>query len=196
MFYKCVRAVVGFLVRILFGFKVTGRENIPEGGFLVCANHSSYLDPVFLAMALDTRVPVRFMAKSNLFKIPLLGWFIKKLGAFPVNRNTADLAAVKTSLRVLKDGQRLIIFPEGTRFNPGVSKGGAAMLALRSGCTVLPVYIAPGKRIFKRIEGVIGKPFVPALEVEDAKNADYQEVSDEIMRRIFALAPPPKRSRT
>lgn len=196
MFYKRVRAVVGFLLRILFGYSVEGRENIPEGGFMVCANHSSYLDPAYLALALDTSVPVRFMAKASLFKIPLLGRMFRKLGAFPVHRNSADLTSLKTALRILKEGQRLIIFPEGTRFKPGESKGGAAMLALRSGCRVLPVYIAPGKRIFKRIDGVIGKPFVPASKVEDLKNADYQKVSDEIMRRILALAPPPKRRKT
>ena len=116
----------------------------PDEPVLICANHSSGWDPVLLVCALASDFPLRIMAKEQLFKIPIIGGFIRRMGAFPVDRGNSDIGAVKTAIKSLKDGFSLLIFPEGTRVKEGqhiAPKGGAAMIAIRAGVKMLPVFI-------------------------------------------------------
>ncbi len=101
MLYSLARAVVYFIYILLYRFRVSGRENVPPGGAIVCANHTSLADPVLVALALKTKDRPYFMAKAELFKKPVFGGLIRFLGAFPVERGTSDLGAIKHTLRLL-----------------------------------------------------------------------------------------------
>jgi len=157
MFYKFARAIAWCFMVTVKGMKVIGRENVPKNGpYIVIANHESYLDPVAVGTALPHQV--YFMAKKELFEIPVFGFILKKLGAFPVRRDEVDLTAMKTALKHLKNGDVVGIFPEGTRLKSlGEFHLGAASLALKAGVQVLPVGLI-NVRGFKRCRVVIGKP--------------------------------------
>ena len=174
---------------IYYGVRVIGRENIPEGGCVVCPNHTNYSDPPLAAVGLIGCGRIRIMAKVELFSIKYLGPLITALGAFPVDRGKADITAIKTALKAVKDGCKLLIFPQGTRSaGEDDAKEGAAMLAVKTRAPVLPVYITEntGFRCHKTI--VIGKPFLP-----DSSTKDYAAVSADILHRIYALRDEVKR---
>ena len=111
-------------IRILMGFahpivQVRGLENIPDGPAVICCNHSSFSDAIWVIVCSHQKRIFRTMAKKELFSHRVLGWFITKLGAFPVDREANDIHAVKTALGVLREGDKLLIFPEGTRVREG-----------------------------------------------------------------------------
>ena len=114
-----------------------GLENLPKDQpVLLCANHSSAVDPILLICAMRQDFPLRIMAKKQLMKIPVVGAFLRAIGVFGVDRGNSDIAAVKTSIQSLRDGWNLLVFPEGTRVKePGSVdvKGGVGMMAIRSG---------------------------------------------------------------
>ena len=155
-----------------------------EGGCVVCPNHIQLSDPPFAAVALSHRTPLRLMAKKELFQgNKLFAWLIAALGAFPVDREGADITAIKTALSSVKAGQKLIIFPQGTRgAAEGETKKGAAMLAVKSRAPILPMYITEGKGFRCRATVVIGEAFTP-----DPKTKEYGALADDILRRIYAL---------
>ncbi len=177
--------------------KVCGRENIPdEGKVLLVANHRSYLDPPLVAYAVKKR-PVFFMAKSELFTMPLISTLIKHWGnAFPVKRGKADLVALKTALEILDKGEIVCIFPEGQRASAGKfvrPKWGAGMVALKAKAPVVPCLIEGSEaligkeRLFSGIPKVtikFGKPFF--LDLEDRKE-NYQKAADIMMEKIKEL---------
>ena len=170
-------------VHIYFGYKVKGRKNIPEGGCVVCPNHCQLSDPPLAAAALGHQVPLRLMAKKELFAKKGLGPLISWLGAFPVDREGTDITAIKTALGTVKGGSKLIIFPQGTRgAAEGETKKGAAMLAVKSRAPILPMYISENKGFRCKARVIIGEPFLP-----DPKEKDYGVIADDILQRIYAL---------
>ena len=174
---------VALAFHIYFGFKVIGRENIPEGGCVVCPNHVQLSDPPFAAVALGHRIPLRLMAKKELFRKPLFAWLIAALGAFPIDRGGVDIDSIKTALGSVRAGQKLIIFPQGTRgASEGDAKKGAARLAVKTRAPILPMYISENKGFRCRATVIIGKPFLP-----DGKEKDYGAIADDILHRIYAL---------
>ncbi len=174
---------IGFAFHIHFGYEIKGRENIPEGGCLVCPNHVQLSDPPFAAVALGNQTPIRLMAKKELFQKKTFGWLISALGAFPINREGIDITSIKTALKCVKDGCKLIIFPQGTRgASEHETKKGAAMLAVKTRAPVLPMYISEGKTFRCRAKVIIGKPFFP-----DPKEKDYDVIANDIMDRIYEL---------
>ena len=184
LFYMIVRPFVG----LYYPMKFIGRENIPEGGALICANHSSAADPFFLAFALGRRRPICAMAKESLLKIPVLGKILKLAGTFGVKRGASDIHAVKYALEQLKKGEYVVLFPEGTRIKSreeGEPKTGAAMLASRTGVPVVPVYIPFRKRPFRLHRVYIGKPMYMKAEGRRANNQDYALWTQELMDRIY-----------
>lgn len=129
------------------------------------------------------KTPLRLMAKKELFRKKIFAWLIAALGAFPIDREGADITAIKTALGSVRAGQKLIIFPQGTRHAAeGETKKGAAMLAVKTRAPILPMYITEGKRFRCRATVVIGKPFTP-----DPKQKDYGLIADDILHRIYAL---------
>ena len=144
--YRFLHAVLGGILRFLFRVRVCNGEKEPkEGHYLVCSNHTGLSDPIILAVALRHQ-KVHFMAKKELFKVPLVASFFRAIGAFPVDRKGSSVAAIKTAITELKGGSSVSMFPQGTR-HPYVDprttevKSGAGLIAYRSGCDVLPIYI-------------------------------------------------------
>jgi 1-acyl-sn-glycerol-3-phosphate acyltransferase len=189
--YRFVATLARLLLRAFWRFRALGTEKVPaEGPVIVACNHVSYFDPPALGCAL--RRPIRYMAKRELFAIPLLGPLIRGLGAYPVDRSRHTGAAIKQSLAVLQAGAAIGIFPEGTRNRDGAVKPhiGVALLAARSGAAVVPAYVegtAHANRLH-RITVTYGDP----VSFRRGKKASREELArwtDELMALIAALRP-------
>jgi len=128
------------LFRLLYHVEIQGAEHVPaEGPVVLAANHSSFLDPILIALGVPR--PIRYMTFHTYVKMPVLGWLIRAFGAFPVYQTGMDKQAVATALKVLKSGQPLVIFPEGSLTRDGrLQKGklGAARIAVRGGAPWSP----------------------------------------------------------
>jgi 1-acyl-sn-glycerol-3-phosphate acyltransferase len=183
-------AVIWPFFHLFRRLKVIGRENIPEGPVVICPNHTTIGDPFYVVYAFGPRYPMRAMAKIQIMKVPLVGWFLSRAGVFGVDRGHSDMKAVKTALKCLKDGNKLLLFPEGTRVREGEdveAKTGAAMFATRTGTPMLPIYIQPKKRIFRRNLVVIGKPFMPEYAGRRPTSEELEVITEKLMADIRRL---------
>ena len=187
--YKFARFLFGLYVRILNRYKVTGLENIVQSGpTIVYGNHSSMFDIFLLTVAFKR--PIYFMAKKSLFETPVINLFVKAYKAFPVNRDKFDISAVKTALKLLKEGNQIGIFPEGTRVHDesqSDAKGGIAMFACKTKATLIPVRLIYKRKlnVFNCYHVIIGKP-IHADELEvDGK--DYKKAGEWLMERVYEL---------
>jgi len=181
MFYKFFRKVAWLLVHCLYRIKTEGFENVPkDGGFLMCGNHVSAMDPIVLASF--TKPNMFFMAKKELFKNKLLGWFLGKVNAFPIDRTGTDMDAFRKSLAVLNGGNGLLIFSQGTRMKDFEgSKAGVAMFALKSGVPIVPVGIGGEYGFRKKIIIKVGAP----ISMEPYKGMKVKtELVDEVMEKV------------
>jgi len=145
--YWVTRAVLKPAILLYFRVRRLGREHIPEGSLILAANHRSFLDPFVIGCCLPR--PIYFVAKRELFRNPLIGWFLNCLGAFPVRRGESDEESVETALALLDRGQAIVIFPEGTRIRAGSlakPKRGVGRLALESGAPVVPIAVTGSER--------------------------------------------------
>ena len=189
-FFHIVYLIIKPIVAILFPHRVVGLENLPEGGALLCANHASGWDPVLIAVCLPNDSRLSFMGKDSLFRIPVLGWVIRQLGAFPVKRGGNDLVAMKTAMKALTDGRRLLVFPEGTRVDyqgETDAKGGAVMLSLRSGVPMVPVYCGEKKKFLHMNRIVFGEPYLPQFAGRRPTAEENRQFADELLHRIYHL---------
>lgn len=175
---------------MFYRWQVIGAEHIPkEGPVILCANHISLLDPPLLGSGIERQV--HFMAKEELFRIPVISFFIKKFGAFPVKRGAGDRASIRTALNLLEDGKIFGIFPEGTRskngeLGPGLP--GVAMFALKSQAAVIPVAIVGPYRLFKPVKIVYGQPIdLSELRSKKSGSDTLKEATDLIMSQIQRL---------
>jgi 1-acyl-sn-glycerol-3-phosphate acyltransferase len=188
-FYAFSKAPVNLALRAFWRMRVEGCERVPrEGPLIVAANHVSYFDPPVVGCALPR--PLHFMAKKELFDIPLFGALIRRYNAFPVDRGRGDVGAIKRTVAVLKTGNAVLIFPEGTRNRDESRKAesGVALLASLSGARILPAYISGTRRLrlFSSIKVIFGEPF----SLGDGKKASREDLAkrtDQVMERIFAL---------
>ena len=190
VFYRRIHRVFAPVVRLFFPLDVKGIEHLSDEAVVLCPNHSSALDPILLVCTMRYDVPVRMMAKKQLMGIPVVGWFLDKMGAFGVDRGNSDIGAVKTAIRSLREGYKLMIFPEGTRVKEGEAvgaKGGAAMIAIRAGVQMHPVYIATKKRLFCKTKIVFGPAYTPAYSGRKGTAEEYQANVEEIMRQVKEL---------
>lgn len=192
-FYSIARVIVTPLIRLIYGIKIEGKENLlQKGSLIVCSNHRSNSDPVILGSTLPYEL--KFMAKAELFKIPFLRGLIRLLGAFPVNRGKNDTEAINFAVRLLKNNKVLAMFPEGTRQKNGNTplrfKSGVSLFAYKTHATVLPVAIATeGKvRPFKRNIVRIGKPIsYEDLGFTDGNAENLRNASTLLHDRIASL---------
>lgn len=188
--YAVLYPILWIFMKIFHPWAAQGRENLPAGGALVCGNHTSLGDPVYVVCAAGHRPQFRVMAKEELMRIPVLGFILRHAGIIGVKRGKADVGAIKEGMRVLKNGERLLLFPEGTRVRDGETgeaHTGAAMFATRTGAPIVPVYISPRKRWFRKTAVIFGQPYHPEFEGRRPTPEDYQRIADELMERIRAL---------
>jgi 1-acyl-sn-glycerol-3-phosphate acyltransferase len=187
--YDASAAILRAMFSTVFRARVRGIENVPrDGPLIVACNHLSYLDPPALCYCPRH---IRFMAKRELFEIPLLAPLIRALGAYPVDRHGSPRAAIKESLGVLQAGGAIGIFPEGTRNLDGEADPqlGMALLAAWSSATVVPTCILGGDRIRRlgRFEIAFGAPMVLASG-RKATRDELAKFTGEVMSAIGSLA--------
>lgn len=195
-FFVFVYYVVGFIVGILHPTTVIGMEKLPKSGALLCPNHSSNWDPVLLGTKLPVNYRLHVMAKEELFHNPILGWIIRKLGAFPVSRGSNDISTVRTAIQAIKNGDNLLIFPEGTVVRGGVgyvdglpahAKAGVAMIGVRTGATLIPVFMDGEKKLFHRTRIIFGEPYQPVYTGRHGTSEEMQKIADGILEAAYAL---------
>jgi 1-acyl-sn-glycerol-3-phosphate acyltransferase len=190
IFYNLLWSLAWPFFNLVHPVRHVGREHIPEGAAVVCGNHTSLSDPLFVTFAMGRRYQLRAMAKAEFMRVPVLGWLLAKAGTFGVERGRADVGAIKTAIKFLKGGDKILLFPEGTRVKSGESsaaKTGAAMLAIRTGVPILPVYVPEKKNWFCFTTVVIGEPYYPKVGDKRAGAEDYRLVAEDLMKRIYAL---------
>lgn len=165
--------------KIFSRVRVVGRENVPRTGPLILSpNHASFADPPLVGSQLPRTL--FYMGKEELFRIPVLGWLIRQVNAFPIRRKEGDIAAIKAAERILNAGGALIVFPEGRRQREGrlgAPKRGVGLLASRTGAPVLPVYVHNGHRVMRgaRLTVIFGR----------AMSMNPDETAEDFSRRVM-----------
>jgi len=200
--YVLLRPLAWVLTHLVCRYRVSGREHVPTSGpLLVVANHLSWYDPIILALVLRRRV--WFFAKIEVFRWPIVGWLCRLTGQIPVHRGEGDRAALEKALAYLREGKALLYFPEGTverQEQMIAAHTGMAMLAVRTGATVLPVGHTGTRRILRSLRSWfppvtihIGEPLVPVMPAGVAHKAALQMITRDIMLRIAGMLPPERR---
>jgi len=195
-FYRFAYNLVG-LELLLHRMKYEGRENVPNGGCLIVSNHASYFDPTTVGWAVGREI--FFLGRKTLFKPPVMNWLLPICNVIPIDRDGGDSSGLRKVIRMLRKGDALLMFPEGTRTPDGsiqTAEPGAGLIALKSGVPVLPARIFGSfeclsrhqKRLrFSPMRVVIGKPYLPPLAERGKEREAYTAVADEMMRRIAEL---------
>lgn len=187
MFYRILVVIVRIFLFPFYRIKVHGKENIPDKtNIIACANHSSNLDPFLLAISLPMKF--NFMAKKELFEIPVIRKILKAVGAFPINRQGSDLKALRYAIGLIKDGETLGIFPEGTRVKE-ISRDnmheGIGFIALKSKADILPIEIVTSYKIFSRVD-IYVKELIDIDKYKGLKNKEAMNIiSDEVFGKIY-----------
>ena len=189
-YFSFLYAVIWPFFNLFRPIRAVGRENIPKGPAVICPNHTTAGDPFYVVFAFGHKCRMRAMAKIQIMRVPFVGWILSKAGVFGVDRGNNDMKAVKTALKFLKGGDKLLMFPEGTRVHEGENvsvKTGAALFATRAGVPLLPVYIQRKKRLFRPNTVVIGQPYYPKYEGRKPTAEELQSIAQEVMNRVQAL---------
>ena len=180
--YKFLTSLTRILFKIFYKIEVNGEINLPENsGYMICSNHIHMRDPILIADF--TKRPISFMSKKELIDMPIIGWILTKCYAFPVDREKGDIAAIKTAINILKEGNVMSMFPEGTRHRDGNFhdlKKGAAMIAIKAGVPIVPVRVVGNYKFFTKLTLNIGEPIY-----YDGKNKD--ELTDILYHEIEKL---------
>lgn len=202
--YRFCRDALLVGLKLYNRLEVHGREHVPTtGGVMLVANHVSFLDPPALGCAARCRI-VRYMARDTLFSPPWFGRLLRGVAVVPISREKGDIRALRTAITVLKGGDCLGLFPEGTRSADGEfkpAKGGVGFLISKAGVPVVPAYIDGTYRAFSRhhrwirpvkVRVFFGPP-IPPSEFAAFNNADdpYEQIGAFVMERIRALKPAP-----
>lgn len=197
------RAVVLPILRLCIGMRVYGTRHVPSrGGAVIVANHLDWFDPILLVAAGPR--PMQWMAKAEVFKYPVLCWFARTAGAFPVERGKPDRSALKHAQQLLADGMLVGMFPEGTRSRTGgliAPLTGASLVATHSGAPVIPCAIVGSERLplsgrksagrgRPRVTVVYGEPFTLAPRRADGRKWPLDELTDAMMCELARLLPP------
>lgn len=189
MFYIVARWICRCLLIIIGRWQIEGKARMPvTGGIIIASNHTSNIDPLVIGCTFDRRVS--YLAKEELFKIPVLSWVCRQLGAFPIKRGAGDRGAIRATLKILQDGLAFGIFPEGTRSKDGklqTGKSGIALLALKAKVPVLPVGML-GTRQGRNIRVKVGQPIsFPEYWDQKVTKEDLEIITARIMAEIAKL---------
>ncbi len=193
-FYRTIYKIFSAPVSWVYRLRVVGVENIPQNGCILASNHTAFSDVLILSAA--ARRQVRYMAKKELFKIPLLSQLITALGAYPVNRGGADVSSIKRTIHMLEEGELIGIFPQGHRYG-GVDprttpvKGGVGMIAYHTHADVIPAYVDSkrGKTgMFRRNTVIFGEP-IPYSQLGFVNGGvkEYQHAAEIVFQKVCAL---------
>ncbi|WP_099189250.1 lysophospholipid acyltransferase family protein [Tepidibacter mesophilus] len=172
------------IISIFYKIEVVGKENVPVDEPLIFAsNHKNNLDPMLIGSFMPRKVS--YMAKKELFKNKIVGYFLKNINVFPVDRSKTDISTIKTALKILKSNGALGIFPEGTRIkqeNLGKAKAGTSMLSIRGKARVCPVSIIATYKLFSKITIYIDKPIsFESYYGEKLNSKDYENLSQQVL---------------
>lgn len=193
--YDAYKKVLGGPAKAIFRVKAFGEENVPsDRGVIVCANHTSFSDVI--VMSASTDVQVRYMAKKELFSVPIIGALVKALGAYPVDRKGGDVAALRQTVAMIGEGNAVGIFPQGTRHrgkNPRDTQvqHGVGLIAYRAKCDVVPVFIKTKNNhthFFGKTEVHFGE-VIPyeALGFEKGGKEEYKNAAELIFDRVCSI---------
>ena len=181
--YKFLLAIVSVLIKIIYSVRVNGIENLKDDKpIIISANHTHIFDPVILATL--TKKQIFFLSKKEIFEKKLSAKFFTKLGVIPIDRENTDLKAIKSCFRVIKSGNILGIFPEGTRVKTVDIKNmkkGVALIALKNKVNILPIHIEGTYKIFSKITVDI----YPMIEISNFENMDDSEAIDKLTEELF-----------
>ncbi|NMA35116.1 MAG: 1-acyl-sn-glycerol-3-phosphate acyltransferase [Clostridiaceae bacterium] len=188
---KFLLTLTKIVLSILFRVEVIDRHKVPrEGPALLCASHNTMLDMFFLGFRLKRWI--YWMAKEELFRNPLAAYVLKKLGAFPVRRGTADIGSIKNAYKLLEENKIVGIFPQGTRIKSSKRtypvKSGAVMIAAKAGVPIIPATVCGSYRPFSKIKVIYGDPYYIEKKGDRLSKEDLSEMSRDIMRRVHDLA--------
>lgn len=191
MFYKILRLILGIPVfYLLFWPKIIGKKNLKiKGMAVIISNHTSNWDPVFIGVAFS-RI-VYWMGKSELFKGRLARVVLNALKSFPVKRGEGDMAAIRNAFRILREGNLLGIFPEGTRIKTGELsrfEPGTSLIALKNNAPVVPIYIHGSYKPFRRMKLVVGEPlYLTDYPVKKTDTASVEAATRYLEEKISEL---------
>ena len=189
-FYKIIVRLLRPLFWLFWQPRAEGIENVPENGGVMVCNHLKWWDPLLLAICIPDRT-LHFLAKEELFRIPVIGFLIRRLNAIPVRRNKADVAAVRKCMRVVSDGGILLVFPEGTRSKKGELlpfEEGASFIASHCGTVVYPAHIQVGRTWGKKRVAFAPALNISEIEPEADKEVRLKAMTAAIRREIVALS--------
>ena len=194
LFYNIIWHIFVWPVRLIFPVRAVNPEKLPKDGCILCANHTSMLDVLILSAS--TGRQIRYMAKAELFRIPLLKQLITALGAYPVNRSGADVSSIRRTISMIEEGAVVGIFPQGTR-HPGADpagtpiRHGVGMIAWHAKCPLVPAFIRTKNnrvRPFCRSELIIGDPIpFDGLGFSEGGRAEYKAASEKVFTELCAL---------
>ena len=186
-FYTFARGLVKIYYKFMFRMDIQGEEHIPkEGGVVLCCNHMSNLDPT--TMAAFVKRPVRYIAKKELFEKRWSAKLLSSLGAFPVDRQTTDMKALKTAIKLLKNGEALGIFAEGTRVKEGeakAAKAGVALFALKGEAPIVPICISSKYKFRSIVHIRYGEPiYLDEYKGQKVTTEMMGEITEKVMEKV------------
>lgn len=186
-FYTFARGLVKIYYKFAFRMDIQGEEHIPkEGGVVLCCNHMSNLDPT--TMAAFVKRPVRYIAKKELFEKRWSAKLLSSLGAFPVDRQTTDMKALKTAIKLLKNGEALGIFAEGTRVKEGeakAAKAGVALFALKGEAPIVPICISSKYKFRSIVHIRYGEPiYLDEYKGQKVTTEMMEEITEKVMEKV------------
>jgi len=182
VFFSLLRPVV----TLLFPLDVRGRENIQEGPLLICPNHSNAVDPFLISIALGSNIFMRHLAKAESVNVPFFGWLMRRIGSIFVKRGEQDIDSFKQCIRTLKSGEKLLVFPEGTRVHGDdrvEAKSGVIRMAAKTNVPIVPVYLTRDKKAFHRSELIFGSPYYITARTHE----EYVSAAADLMDRNWML---------
>lgn len=191
MLYTIASFIAKYIFLVIFRVKLINAENFnnTKGRCIICCNHISNFDPLILACF--TKRQISFMAKKELFKVPVLKTLIKWLNVFPVDRSGVSVSSMKHAVSILKEDRVLGIFPEGTRvksYDENNAKAGISMIANMANSLIIPVFIRSKYKLFSKIEIVFGEPTNYFSAIEGRISSEmHMQIGKQVLRDIYAL---------